>query len=61
MRITNQLINFNNLSNYQASAKSIYDINQRYDSGLKIQNSYDNSSIYVDGTRLEYEIIYLIK
>ncbi|OCR91179.1 flagellar hook protein [Campylobacter fetus subsp. testudinum] len=56
MRITNQLINFNNLSNYQTNAKGIYDINERYSSGLKIQNSYDNSSIYVDGTRLEYEI-----
>lgn len=56
MRITNQLTSYNTLSNYQTSLKDIYNLNQRFDSGLKIQNSYDNSGIYVDGTRLEYEI-----
>lgn len=56
MRITNQLTSYNTLSNYQTSLKDIYDLNQRFDSGLKIQNSYDDSGIYVDGTRLEYEI-----
>lgn len=56
MRITNQLTSFNTLSNYRASQTDIYNLNNRFSSGLKIQNSYDDSGIYVDGTRLEYEI-----
>ncbi|ALV24529.1 flagellar hook-associated protein [Campylobacter iguaniorum] len=56
MRVTSQLLNYNTLTNYQTSAKSIYDLNASLTSGSKIQNSYENSGIYSDGTRLEYEV-----
>lgn len=56
MRITNKLINTQALQNYQFSAQSINKANAKLSSGLEIQNSYDNSSIYVDGVRLDYEI-----
>lgn len=59
MRITNQLMSMDNLYNYQNSQKDLYDLNQKLSSGLKIQNSYDNSGIYLDGSRLVYEMTLL--
>lgn len=56
MRITNKLMNTQALQNYQFSAQSINKANSKLASGLEIQNSYDNSSVYVDGVRLDYEI-----
>lgn len=56
MRITNQLIHANQQFNYRVNQKAIYDLNTRLSSGRLIQNSYDDSGIYMDGTRLDYEI-----
>lgn len=56
MRITNQLTNADALRNYQNSGSEIHKLNAKLSSGLEIQNSYDDSSIYVDGVRLDYEI-----
>lgn len=56
MRITNQLTNTEVLRNYQNSAREINKFNSKLSSGLEIQNSYDDSSVYVDGVRLDYEI-----
>lgn len=56
MRITNQLTNTELLRNYQNSLSDIYKFNAKLTSGLEIQNSYDDSSVYVDGVRLDYEI-----
>ncbi|WP_096015389.1 flagellar hook protein [Campylobacter lanienae] len=55
MRITNQLMNFNNIYNYQKNSTSLYQSQQAFSSGLKIQHSYEGSAIYVDAARLEYE------
>jgi len=35
---------------------ALYQISQQLASGLKIQNSYEDASTYIDNTRLEYEI-----
>ena len=56
MRMTNQLQKFNDIYNYQTNSNSISKLNQRLSSGLKIQNSYEDSSVYNDGMRLDYEI-----
>lgn len=55
MRITNQLMNFNNVYNYQKNSNTLYSSQQSFSSGLKIQHSYEGSAIYVDAARLEYE------
>ncbi|MEE3704941.1 hypothetical protein V2I29_05045 [Campylobacter sp. CX2-8023-23] len=55
MRITNQLMNFNNIYNYQKNSTSLYQSQQAFSSGLKIQHSYEGSAIYIDAARLEYE------
>lgn len=55
MRVTNQLMNFNNIYNYQKNSTSLYQSQQAFSSGLKIQHSYEGSAIYVDAARLEYE------
>ncbi|QCD52664.1 flagellin N-terminal helical domain-containing protein [Campylobacter sp. RM16192] len=56
MRITNQLMKFNDTYNYQVNMKELYRLNTQISSGLKIQNSFENSSIYNDGMRLDYEV-----
>ncbi len=55
MRITNQLRydNFNN--DYKRSSELLNKLNEQISSGHKIQNSFDDSSIYIDSSRLEYE------
>ena len=40
----------------QNSIKKLYDINKQMASTMKIQNSFEDSSIYVDTMRLNYEI-----
>lgn len=55
MRITNQLMNFTNVYNYQKNSSTLYQSQQAFSSGLKIQHSYEGSAIYVDAARLEYE------
>ncbi len=56
MRITNSLFYTNTKNSYQDSLKKLYDVNAQISSGSKIQNSYEDSSIYVDSMRLDNEI-----
>lgn len=56
MRITNALFYQNSINDYQNSMKSLYDVNAQMASGRVIQNSYDDSGIYTNAMRLEYEI-----
>ena len=56
MRITNSLFYSSSMQDSQNSIKKLYDINKQMASKMKIQNSFENSSIYVDTMRLNYEI-----
>ncbi|QKF92307.1 flagellin [Campylobacter sp. CCUG 57310] len=56
MRITNQMMKFNDNYNYQTSMRELHRLNTQLSSGLKIQNSFEDSSIYNDGMRLDYEV-----
>ncbi len=56
MRITNSLFYLNTKNSYQDSLKKLYEVNTQISSGSKIQNSYEDSSIYVDSMRLDNEI-----
>ena len=56
MRITNSLFYLNTKNSYQDSLKKLYEVNTQISSGSKIQNSYEDSSIYVDTMRLNDEI-----
>ena len=56
MRITNSLLFNTSIRNYRNSTEKLYNINQQIDTKLKIQNSYENTSIYVDAMRLSNEI-----
>ncbi len=55
MRITNQLLYSNFDRDYQRSSNELNKLNTQIASDSKIENSYDNSSIYIDDSRLEYE------
>ncbi len=55
MRITNQLLYSNFDSNYNKSSVELNKLNSQISSGRKIQNSFDDSSVYIDDARLEYE------
>ena len=56
MRITDSLFYSDTMNSYQDSLKQLYDVNTQISSGSKIQNSYEDSSIYVDTMRLNDEI-----
>ena len=56
MRITDSLFYFNTKNNYQDSMKKLYDVNNQISTGSKIQNSYEDSGIYVDTMRLNHEV-----
>ncbi len=56
MRITDSLFYLDTKNSYQDSLKKLYDVNTQISSGQKIQNSYEDSSIYVDTMRLNDEI-----
>ena len=56
MRITNSLFYSSSMQDSQSSIKKLYDINQQMSSKMKIQNSYEDSGVYVDAMRLNYEI-----
>lgn len=56
MRITNKLNFTNSVNNSMGGQSALYQISQQLASGLKIQNSYEDASTYIDSTRLEYEI-----
>lgn len=55
MRITNQLFFNNTQKNYQSSMNGLHSTNQQLASGLKIQYSFQDTGIYVDAMRLDYE------
>ncbi|NLC27891.1 MAG: flagellar hook-associated protein FlgL [Campylobacteraceae bacterium] len=61
MRITNQLAFQNAQNNYQKTMKNLFRTNQQLGSGLKIQNSFENTGIYVDAMRLDYEASTLVQ
>ncbi|WP_458701462.1 flagellar hook-associated protein FlgL [Sulfurospirillum sp. 1307] len=56
MRITNSLFYTNATNDYQRNMKTLYDINTQLSSGMKIQNSYEDSGTFVDAMRLNYEV-----
>ncbi|WP_041961797.1 flagellin N-terminal helical domain-containing protein [Sulfurospirillum cavolei] len=56
MRITNSLLHSTSLRNYRTNSESLYNINQQIASKLKIQNSYEDTGIYIDAMRLNTEI-----
>lgn len=56
MRVTNSLLYSSSIQNQQTSLKKLYDIDKQISSGMKIQDSFENSGIYVDTMRLNYEI-----
>jgi len=56
MRITDSLFYLNTKNNYQDSMKKLYDVNNQISTGSKIQNSYEDSGIYVDTMRLNHEV-----
>jgi flagellar hook-associated protein 3 FlgL len=56
MRITNQLFFHNTQTNYQTSMNDLHRTNQQLSSGLKIQHSYQDTGVYVDAMRLDYEV-----
>lgn len=55
MRITNQLITTNAINEHRRNMSNIQSLNKQL-GGLKIQDGFENSSIFVDGMRLNYEI-----
>lgn len=56
MRITNLLVNRQKLSNYQMGQKSVFDLNNQLASKMKITQPFEDAGIYVDATRLDYEL-----
>lgn len=56
MRMTNQLMKFTNNYDYQTNMKALHKLNTQISSGLKIKNSFEDSSVYNDGMRLDYEV-----
>ena len=56
MRITQQLMARTNMVNYQTNAERIYNLNAKISSKTKISQPYENTGIYVDATRLDYEL-----
>lgn len=56
MRITQQLMARTNMVNYQTNAERIYDLNAKISSKTKISQPYEDTGIYVDATRLDYEL-----
>jgi len=55
MRITNQLLYSNFSRNYKRDSLLLNKLTTQVSSGHKIQNSFDDSSVYIDSSRLEYE------
>jgi len=56
MRITNSLFYTNTTNDYQRNMQELYKVNQQIASGTKIQNSFEDSGVYVDTMRLNYEV-----
>ena len=55
MRITNQLLYSNFSRDYKRDSLLLNKLTTQVSSGHKIQNSFDDSSVYIDSSRLEYE------
>lgn len=56
MRITNALLYSTSIKNYRTVSEKLYNVNQQIATGLKIQNSYDDTSVYMDSMRLSSEL-----
>ncbi|KAA6230438.1 flagellar hook-associated protein FlgL [Campylobacter sp. LR291e] len=56
MRVTDKLNFTNSVSTLMGAQSNLTKISDQLSSGTKIQNSYEDASIYIDSTRLEYEI-----
>lgn len=56
MRVTNTLFFNTSTTEHQSAMKKLYDIDKQIASKLKIQNSFEDSGVYVDTMRLNYEI-----
>lgn len=56
MRITNSLFYTNAANDYQNNMKELFKANTQISSGLKIQNGFEDSGVYVDTMRLNYEV-----
>ena len=59
MRITSQLLYSNFSRDYKRDSKLLNKLTTQISSGHKIQNSFDDSSVYINSSRLEYEKISL--
>lgn len=55
MRITAKLNSYNSLRTANTSMNNLYKIYNQTSTGLKIQNSYEDSTTYISNARLEYE------
>ncbi len=55
MRITNQLLYSNFSRDYKRDSSLLNKLTTQISSGHKIENSFDDSLIYIDSSRLEYE------
>lgn len=56
MRVTNKLTFTNSINNNAEKQELLYKINRQMQTGVKIQDSYEDASVYIDSTRLEYEL-----
>ena len=56
MRITNTLFYTNAANDYQRNMQELFKVNTQLSSGRKIQNSFEDSGVYVDTMRLDYEV-----
>lgn len=56
MRVTNTLFYSTSVTEHQSAMKKLYDIDKQIASAMKIQNSFEDSGVYVDTMRLNYEI-----
>ncbi|EKA2509670.1 flagellar hook-associated protein FlgL [Campylobacter upsaliensis] len=56
MRVTNKLNFTNSIQNTMSGASALNKLSMQLSSGMKIQDSYEDASIYIDNTRLEYEL-----
>ncbi|HEF3569412.1 TPA: flagellar hook-associated protein FlgL, partial [Campylobacter upsaliensis] len=53
---TNKLNFTNSIQNTMSGASALNKLSMQLSSGMKIQDSYEDASIYIDNTRLEYEL-----
>lgn len=59
MRVTNQMLFADATRNYQRTSGQMFNEGKRINSGTKIQQGYENSSIFIDTMRLDYDIVSL--